>query len=129
MSSVTGTVVGSPLPPNATLAAEFGNSATAQGVSIRGYHRPWCNGSIIGFVVPANRPDKAENLPPTLRAANAIAAKIAKEEGFAVDDLYGFAKDKLKGIQRPMDVHFSQEGSKQLAGEVVESVREAMKKD
>jgi acyl-CoA thioesterase-1 len=57
---------------------------------------------------------------------NEIALRIAKENDLAVDDLYAFALPRLKEIQRPVNVHFTPEGSKALAGEVVQSIRAAL---
>lgn len=59
---------------------------------------------------------------------NAVALKIMKAHGVAIDDLYTFCLPKLAEIQRPANVHFSPEGSKALAEEVVKSIREALRK-
>jgi len=58
---------------------------------------------------------------------NDIAQKIAKENDIGIDDLYAFAKPRLKEIQRPENVHFTESGSKQLAEQVAESIRKALK--
>jgi acyl-CoA thioesterase-1 len=57
---------------------------------------------------------------------NEVALKIAKENDIAVDDLYAFALPRLKEIQRPVNVHFTPEGSKALAAEVARSIRAAL---
>ena len=57
---------------------------------------------------------------------NAIARKVMEENGVAVNDLHAFALPRLKEIQRPQNVHFNEEGSKLLAGEVVRHVRQAL---
>ena len=57
---------------------------------------------------------------------NAIARKIMEENGVVVNDLYAFALPRLKDIQRPQNVHFTGEGSKLLAGEVVRHIRQAL---
>ena len=57
---------------------------------------------------------------------NAIARKIMQDEGVAVNDLYSFALPRLKELQRPVNVHFTQEGSRQLGGEVVRHLRLAL---
>lgn len=59
-------------------------------------------------------------------AYNAVAAKIMKANDIAVDDLYSFALPKLAEIQRPANVHFSDEGSKVLAGQVAKRIAEAL---
>lgn len=53
---------------------------------------------------------------------NEIAAKVMKDHGVAVNDLYGFAMVRLAKIQRPANVHFSPEGSKSLAEQVVKAI-------
>lgn len=50
---------------------------------------------------------------------NAIAAKVMKEEGVEIHDLYSFALKNAKEIQRKADVHYTREGSNALAREVV----------
>lgn len=60
---------------------------------------------------------------------NAIAVKIVKEAGGTIDDLNAFAKPRLKKIQRPVNVHFTRDGSRLLAGEVVKHIRAALKSE
>ena len=43
-------------------------------------------------------------------AYNAVAKKIMEENGVAINDLYAFALPRLKEIQRPVNVHFSDAG-------------------
>jgi len=59
-------------------------------------------------------------------AYNAVAAKIMKEEGVAIDDLYVYALPRIKDIQRPANVHFSERGSKFLARRVADSILKAL---
>jgi len=61
-------------------------------------------------------------------AYNAAARKVMEENGVAIDDLYGFALPRLKEIQRPANVHFTDEGSKALAKEVAARIEKALKK-
>lgn len=58
---------------------------------------------------------------------NEVAAKIAKESGIAIDDLYGFAKPRLADIQMPANVHFTPSGSRELAKQVVKTINLALK--
>ena len=58
---------------------------------------------------------------------NAVAREIMQENGVAIDDLYAFAKPKLKDIQRPVNVHFTPQGSQLLAQEVAKHIRKALK--
>ncbi len=57
---------------------------------------------------------------------NAIARKIMESEGVAVNDLYAFCLPRLEKIQRPINVHFTPEGSRLLAEEVVKHIRAAL---
>lgn len=57
---------------------------------------------------------------------NAVAKQIMDEEGVAIDDLYQFCKPRLKEIQRPANVHFTPEGSRELAEQVAKAIREAL---
>ena len=58
---------------------------------------------------------------------NAVAAEVMKAHGVAVNDLYGFAKPRLEKIQRSKNVHFTPDGSKALAEQVVTHVLAALK--
>lgn len=59
---------------------------------------------------------------------NAAAVKVMKENGIAVNDLYAFAKPQLTEIQKqPANVHYTDKGSEVLAGEVVKTVKQALK--
>jgi len=59
-------------------------------------------------------------------AYNAVAAKIMKANGVAIDDLYTFVLPQMKKIQRPQNVHFLPEGYEALAGKVAESIKQAL---
>ena len=59
---------------------------------------------------------------------NAIAAKVMADNKIPTDDLYTFAKPRLKEIGKPADVHYTPEGSKALAKEVVASISKALDK-
>jgi len=54
---------------------------------------------------------------------NAIGRKIAEEVGADVNDLWAVAQPRLNEIQRPVNVHFTRDGSKFLAEHVVQAVR------
>jgi hypothetical protein len=51
-----------------------------------------------------------------------------QEEDMPVNDLYAFAQPRLKELQLPVNVHFTKDGSRQLAGEVAKHLRKAMRK-
>jgi len=59
---------------------------------------------------------------------NQAAAKVMAENGIEIDDLYAFAAPKAKDIQQPKNVHFTADGSKQLAAVVVAKIEKALAK-
>lgn len=59
---------------------------------------------------------------------NQVAAKVMKEQQVAINDLHAYALPKLKEIQRPANVHFSDEGSEYLARQVLASIESALPK-
>lgn len=58
---------------------------------------------------------------------NAIAAKIMKENGIAINDLYGFVKPQMKDLMKPEDVHFKPEGSQALSKQVISAIQKQLK--
>jgi len=58
---------------------------------------------------------------------NEIAAKVMKENGVRIDDLYRVAKSRLDTIQRPANVHFTPEGYMVLAKAVAGAITQALK--
>ena len=59
---------------------------------------------------------------------NAAALRVMKTEGVEVDDLHAFAAARLAEIQRPQNVHFTDAGSKALAGQVASEIRKVLGK-
>lgn len=59
---------------------------------------------------------------------NEIAAEIMKDVDIEIHDLYSFALERQAEIQKKADVHFSKEGYKALAGDVVRVLSGALKK-
>jgi len=59
---------------------------------------------------------------------NAVAKKVMERHGVALNDLYAFAKPRLKDIQLPANVHFTPEGSQALAEQVAKSILKALGK-
>ena len=58
---------------------------------------------------------------------NDVALKIMKENDIPVNDLYKFASSRLAEIQKPNNVHFTPEGSRQLGEHVAKVLREHIK--
>lgn len=57
---------------------------------------------------------------------NAVAEKIMKEHGIAIDDQYTLVMTRLKDLQKKKDVHFTPEGSKGLAASAVAAIQKAL---
>jgi len=57
---------------------------------------------------------------------NAIAAKIMAEHNIPIDDQYTYCMTCKDKIQRPANVHFTEEGSKQLAAQTVAAIQKAL---
>ena len=61
-----------------------------------------------------------------VEAYNQAAARVMKKHGFPIDDLYAFTKPILSEIQRPVNVHFTDQGSKKLAETVAAAIRKEL---
>ena len=57
---------------------------------------------------------------------NAIALKIMNKHKIEINDLYAFVKPRMKELMRPANVHFTPEGSKILAKEVVSHIEKSL---
>lgn len=76
-------------------------------------------------------PVPSGNLSPERRTAdvpvyNAIALEIMRAGGVAINDLYAFALARLDRIQLPENVHFTDEGSEELAIPVAACIEGAL---
>jgi lysophospholipase L1-like esterase len=86
-------------------------------------------GATVIFATTTPIPEGAfGRVPGDAARYNEIARKIMKRHHVPINDLYAFALPRLDSIQRPHDVHFTEEGSQLLAEEVAQSVRKALKK-
>lgn len=61
-----------------------------------------------------------------VQAYNAVAKTIMEENGIAIDDLYAFALPRLTELQKPVNVHFLPEGSKELGEQVAAAIKRAL---
>jgi lysophospholipase L1-like esterase len=59
-------------------------------------------------------------------AYNAVAKKVMDENGIVIDDLFTFASPKLKDIQLPENVHYTESGYEALASQVADSIAKAL---
>jgi len=73
--------------------------------------------------VPEGADGRKPSDPP---AYNAVAEKIMKERGIAINDLYSFALPRLSEMQHPRNVHFTEAGSRLLAEQVARSILKAL---
>jgi len=60
------------------------------------------------------------------RVYNAVALRVMKENGIAVDDLWSYAAPRQARIQKKNDVHFTPQGYRELAGLVSKSILAAL---
>jgi acyl-CoA thioesterase-1 len=66
--------------------------------------------------------------PTDVLVYNRIAKKIMDEQQIEMDDLYSFCLPQLTKIQRPANVHFTDEGSEVLAKKVAASIESVLPK-
>ncbi len=57
---------------------------------------------------------------------NDVANRLMKTQGIPINDLHAFVVPRLAEFQNPGDVHFRQQGSEALAGEVVRHIEAAV---
>ena len=57
---------------------------------------------------------------------NAVAARIMEERGIPTDDQFTFCMPRLDKIQQPANVHFTKDGSRELAEQAVASIKRAL---
>ena len=73
---------------------------------------------------------EAKVIPPRVPSDvilyNAVASRIMKENGIAVNDLYSFALSRLGEIQQPANVHFTPAGSELLGKQVARVIEDAL---
>jgi len=85
------------------------------------------NGARLVFATTTPVPARLEGGPHRLSAdvleRNEITRRIMLDLGVPVNDLYAFAHPRLAEIQRPANVHFTEEGSRLLAGQVADAIR------
>lgn len=87
-------------------------------------------GAPLIFATTTPYPDgvKPARLPADAVAYNENAIEIMKKNGVKVNDLYNHILPHLKKLQRPVNVHFSPEGSLFLARKVAKDILEKLPK-
>lgn len=58
---------------------------------------------------------------------NAVAKRIMEAHDIPIDDQHAFCLERLEDIQRPANVHFTPEGSRQLGQQAANAILEALK--
>ena len=69
---------------------------------------------------------KPMRIPSDVARYNAAAKRVMRKHGILIHDLYAFALARLGEIQRPVNVHFTSEGSATLASEVARVILDAL---
>ena len=82
----------------------------------------WCSTT----PVPAGKLDPPRQSDDVIKY-NTVARKVMTEKGVAIDDLFAAALPRLTDIQLPHNVHFTKEGSAELARHVAACIEAAMK--
>ena len=83
----------------------------------------WATTTPVGAHRGGNAGDRQDK---DVVAYNEVALKIMQENSIPIDDLYAAAKPTLADIQKPDEVHFTDDGSKLLAKSVAESILAAV---
>jgi acyl-CoA thioesterase-1 len=83
----------------------------------------WCHTTPV-----PEGPVSPKRIPADVERYNDAAERVMRKHGVAINDLYSFALKRLQDIQRPVNVHFTEKGSEELASQVVEEIRFALAK-
>ncbi len=75
--------------------------------------------------VPEGKLNPPRN-PSDVVRYNEVAVAVMKRHGFAINDLYSAILPKLNPLQRPVNVHFTDEGSRFLATKVAAAILAAL---
>jgi acyl-CoA thioesterase-1 len=87
-------------------------------------------GAKIIFATTTPYPDKVEGplRDPGMPAKyNREAVKIMNKNNIIINDLYAFMLPRMKELQLPNNVHFTEEGYKALAGKVADRINETFR--
>lgn len=79
------------------------------------------NGARLIFATTTPYPDRTNGplrAPGQPEIYNRVAKKLMKKHRIGLNDLFGFVEPRMKELQRPENVHFTEAGSRALAEEV-----------
>jgi hypothetical protein len=82
---------------------------------------------IWASTTPIPRDDVKKQSPESIVERNAVAARVMRKHGIAVDDLFTLITPHLATAQNPHDVHFTAKGYQLLGGQVAESIQASLK--
>ncbi len=87
------------------------------------------SGATLVWATTTPIPDSSTGIwkPGDSAVYNEIAAKVMKEAGIAVDDLWTFIEPNLDDYQNERDVHFTSAGSALLGKEVARVIEDVLK--
>lgn len=86
-------------------------------------------GAKLIFATTTPYPDDVEGplrKPGMPQKYNRVAVKIMNKNGILINDLYAFMVPRMADLQLPNNVHFTKEGSRELAKKVVERINEVL---
>jgi arylsulfatase A-like enzyme len=89
------------------------------------------SGARVVFATTTPVPDggvRPHRDPADVVAYNDAARRVMSGLGIELDDLYAFAAPRLAALQKPVDVHFTEAGSRELGGVVAASIRAALQR-
>ena len=78
--------------------------------------------------IPADWKEGPE-IKTLLEEKNEIAARVMKQNGVEIDDLFTFITPHLPDTQNPKDVHFNSKGYDMLGKQVAQQIEASLKKD
>lgn len=86
-------------------------------------------GAKLIFATTTPYPDVVEGplrKPGMPQKYNRVAVKIMNKNGILINNLHAFMVPRMAELQRPNNVHFKEEGSRELAKKVVERINEVL---
>ena len=76
---------------------------------------------------PIPKDEAKKQTPESIVERNAVAMRVMKRHGIAVDDLFAFITPHLATVQNPHDVHFNGKGYDLLGTQVAEAALESLR--
>ncbi|MBW6537238.1 MAG: SGNH/GDSL hydrolase family protein, partial [Mariniphaga sp.] len=86
-------------------------------------------GAKLIFATTTPYPDEVEGplrKPGMPQKYNRVAVKIMNKNGILINNLHAFMVPRMADLQLPNNVHFTEEGSRELAKKVVERINEVL---